>query len=47
MTSNNSVVKNDMLITKTNTFANPNDIVKDRLNAEKGNFLGDFKTKSS
>jgi hypothetical protein len=44
---NHSVVKNDILVTKTNTFANPNDIVKDRLNAEKGNFLGDFKTKSS
>lgn len=43
---NNSVIKNDVLVNKTNTFANPNDIVKDRLNAEKGNFLGDFKTKS-
>lgn len=44
---NNSVIKNDVLVNKTNTFANPNDIVKDRLNAEKGNFLGDFKTKSN
>ena len=44
---NNSVVKNDVLFSKTNTFINPNDMVKDRLNAEKGNFLGDFKTKSN
>lgn len=43
---NNSVVKNDVIFTKTNDFANPNDVVKDRLNAEKGNYLGDFKTKS-
>jgi hypothetical protein len=43
---NNSVVKNDVIFTKTNAFANPNDKIKDRLNAEKGNYLGDFKTKS-
>ena len=44
---NNSVVKNDVLFSKTNTFINPNDMVKDRLNAEKGNFLGAFKTDSN
>ena len=44
---NNSVVKNDIFTSKSNTFINPNEIVKDRLNAEKGNFLGDFKTKSN